>query len=127
MHKIKALAAGMAAVMSLTLLASCAGKGAANQIVQETDPWYESSRFLLERDQKPSEFIEGSCVGASSSNIYYLYSLYDMEATEDYRRTLLDTYDNSGKLISSKEIDDSAFNDITGVRDIRLSDDGKTA
>ena len=127
MHKIKALAAGMAAVMSLTLLASCAGKGAANQIVQETDPWYDSSRFLLERDQKPSEFIEGSCVGASSNNIYYLYSLYDMEATDDYRRTLLDTYDNSGKLISSKEIDDSAFNDITGVRDIRLSDDGKTA
>ena len=127
MNKIKTIAAGMAAIMSVSLLASCAGGAGSKTTVKEDDPWYESSRFLLERDQKFSEFIEGSCVGASDNNIYYLYSLYDMEGTDDYRRTVLDTYDNSGKLISSKEIDDSAFNVISGVKDIKVSDDGKTA
>ena len=127
MNKIKTIAAGMAAIMSVSLLASCAGGAGSKTTVKEDDPWYESSRFLLERDQKFSEFMEGSCVGASDNNIYYLYSLYDMEGTDDYRRTVLDTYDNSGKLISSKEIDDSAFNVISGVKDIKVSDDGKTA
>ncbi len=127
MNKIKTIAAGMAVIMSVSLLASCAGGAGSKTTVKEDDPWYESSRFLLERDQKFSEFMEGSCVGASDNNIYYLYSLYDMEGTDDYRRTILDTYDNSGKLISSKEIDDSAFNVISGVKDIKVSDDGKTA
>ena len=127
MNKIKAIAAGMAAVMSVSLLASCAGGAGSKTVVKEDDPWYESSRFLLERDQLLSEFIEGSCVAANDDNVFYLYSLYDMDATDDYRRTVLDTYDNSGKLISSKEIDDSAFNVISGVKDIRVSDDGKTA
>ena len=127
MNKIKAIAAGMAAVMSVSLLASCAGGAGSKTVVKEDDPWYESSRFLLERDQLLSEFIEGSCVAASGDNVFYLYSLYDMDATDDYRRTVLDTYDNSGKLISRKEIDDSAFNLISGVKDIKISDDGKTA
>ena len=127
MNKIKAIAAGLAAIMSVSLLASCAGGIGSATVVKEDDPWYDSSRFLIERDKNPSEFIQGKCVAASDEYVYYLYSLYDVVNWEACRRTVMDTYDYSGKLVSRKEIDDSSFNVIDVVQDIRLCDDGKTA
>ena len=77
MIKTKAAAVFMVAIMSLLLFTSCSKRKAKATVVRESDPWYSSSRFKLEKDIKPSEFVAGDCCGASNDKIFYMYSLYE--------------------------------------------------
>ena len=127
MKKIKATALAMAVVMLVPLLLSCSKKSSKSNTVKKDDPWYESYRFELERDQKPTEMLSGSVVTYSNGNVYHLYCLTNLADYDNYRRTILDTYDSNGKKINSFNIADPEGYGIDDIMAVRIKEDGITA
>ena len=127
MIKTKAAAVFMVAIMSLLLFTSCSKRTVKATVVKGNDPWYSSSRFKLDRDIKPSEFVAGDCCAASNDKIFFIYSLYEISDKDDCRRTVLDTYDDSGELLDRKQLTPPRGYDIDSLKDIQIDPEGKTA
>ena len=127
MKRIKVIALAMTVLMLQPLLLACSAKNKDVTVVKEDDPWYESSRFGLENDQLPTELIGGSVVSYSNGNIYHLYSLTNMADYDNYRRTMLDTYDSEGKQTGHVKIKDPDGYAIDNIFAVRINEDGKTA
>ena len=98
--RITALA--LAVSMLAPMITSCAKSNTKNIVVKEDDPWYESVRFDLETDKLPSEMIDSSVVTYGNDKLYHLYSLTNLSDYDNYRRTMLDTYDSNGNLLNQK-------------------------
>lgn len=86
MKRIRVIAFAMTVIMLQSLLPACSAKTKEVTVVKEDDPWYESSRFVLENDQLPTEMITGSVVSYSNGSIYHLYSLTNLADYDNYRR-----------------------------------------
>ena len=124
MKKTKVIALAMAVVMAQPVLLSCTAKKK-ELIVKEDDPWYESYRFSLETDRLDTELLEGSVVSYSNGKLYHLYSLINIEDYENYRRTLLDTYDEKGNLLNRFSLKNPGDYELNRVLAIRPKDGNK--
>ena len=125
MKKTKLLAAAMAVFMLMPLFTSCSssGKKGAN-VVKADDPWYESTKFELDRNFKKEEYDICNDFCVSNDKIFSLYG-----ATSDgwaTTRTMLDTYDFEGNLIKRQKItlpDNRMIFDVCGTN---VDPEGKT-
>ncbi len=128
MRKLKLSAFAMALIMLVPMLMSCSKGKERSAVVKEDDPWYESTRFVLDKDVNSSEFVEGSaCICAGSNRIYSLYTVYNNGDNEDSkrRRTLLDVYDDGGTLLNRVEVNTSGNYEISGILAIKSDPEGK--
>ena len=57
MGKTRFFAIVMAIVMLASMLTSCKSGTIGRNVVKEDDPWYDTVRFKLERDLKPTDEI----------------------------------------------------------------------
>ena len=126
MKKLRCLALILTAAMLAPVFASCS-KQAKSTIVGKDDPWYESKRFDLKSDIKATEMFEGSTVSYGSGRVYHLYSLVNLADYDNYRRTMLDTYDEDGNLLSSVKVKDPKNYVIDNVSSMRLPDENNVA
>ena len=115
----------LAVCMLTTVFTSCS-KTNKDIIVREDDPWFESVRFELNNDQKSTEMLDSSIVSYSNGRVYHLYSLTDLADYDDYRRTVLTTYDDQGNELSSVRLKDPANYVIDSIISARPDKDGKT-
>ncbi|MBR4430668.1 MAG: carbohydrate ABC transporter substrate-binding protein [Clostridiales bacterium] len=126
MKRLKALAIVLAVSMLQPLLMSCSANNR-DAVVKEDDPWYESIRFELDQEQLPTEMIQGSVVSYSNGRIYNIYSLINLTDFDNYRRTLLDTYDEQGNLLSRTRLSDPSNYSLNNIQGFKPDSEGRTA
>ena len=126
MKRLKVIAVVMAVAMLQPLLMSCSVKNS-DAVVKEDDPWYESIRFELDQEQLPTEMMQGSVVSYSNGKIYNIYSLINLADFDNYRRTLLDTYDEQGNLLSRTRLSDPSNYTLNSIQGFKPDSEGKTA
>ena len=88
--------------MLMPALMSCRGVKTKKDVVKEDDPWFETTRFKLEKDIRKYETVGDSEVCTSNDRLFSIYPL-----TKDMWgscRTVLDTYDFAGNLLERKEL-----------------------
>ena len=124
MLKRKILSSLLAVSLLAPMLMSCAKKGN-NLTVSEKDPWYESVRFTLKTDQKPSEMLDSSIVSYSNGKVYHLYSLTNLADYDNYRRTMLTTYDDKGNELSTIKVKNPANYAIDRLISVKPDAGGK--
>ena len=125
MGKVKLLAAALAAVMLMPLFTSCSASGKkGTKVVKEDDPWYESFSVKIDKDIRADEEENISKICTSKDKIFYLYSLFHKTACTT--RTVLDTYDLEGNLLSRKKITCEDNATIHHIRYLDSDPDGKT-
>ena len=125
MKRLKITALIMAVLMLQPMVLSCTAKKK-EMVVKEDDPWYESYRFQLDNDQLDTEMLQGSVVSYSNGKLYHLYSLTNIEDYEDYRRCMLDTYDEEGNLLSRIRLKNPGNFELDRIQAVRPKD-GKKA
>ncbi len=123
----KRIAAAIMAVCLLVPSLPACSKGNKITVVKEEDPWFESTRFKLKTEQLSTEMLDSSVVGSSKDKVFHLYSLTNLADYENYRRTLLSTYDDKGNLVSTVNVKDPENYAIKSAYSIKPADDGKTA
>ena len=121
MKKLKCLVLILAVSMLMPMLCSCSKK-VKNSTVKKDDPWFESSRFDLKTDIKGSEMLEGSTVSYGNGKVYHAYSIINFADYDNYRRTMLDTYDEKGNLISQVKVKDPANYAIDTIKKLSPPD-----
>ena len=121
MKKQKCLALILAAAMLVPVFSSCSKK-AKNTTVRKDDPWFESSRFDLKTDLKGSEMLGGSTVCYGNGMVYHAYSIINLADYENYRRTMLDTYDDKGNLLSHVKVKDPSNYAIDSIKKLSPPD-----
>ena len=126
MKKLRCIALILSVSMLMPMLCSCAKKSK-NTTVRKDDPWFESTRFDLKTDIKESEMIEGSTVSYGNGKVYHIYSIINLADYENYRRTMLDTYDDKGNLLSQVKVQDPANYTIDGIKKINPPDSDNKA
>ena len=117
----------MAVIMLQPLLLSCSANSKKGSVVNADDPWFESVRFELENDQLPTEMLDKSAVSYSNDKLYHMYSLTNLADFDNYRRTMLDTYDGEGKLLSRTKLTEPGKYTIDRVISIEPDAEGKEA
>ena len=92
----------MAFVMVLPMISSCTNAKKSSKVVQEDDPWYDSTKFAIESDIPSGAWTDFSQICVSGDRIYYTY-IYseDLWATS---KAFLDTYDLEGTKLSHVQI-----------------------
>ena len=126
MKKLRCIALILSVSMLMPMLCSCAKKSK-NTTVRKDDPWFESTRFDLKTDIKESEMLEGSTVSYGNGKVYHIYSIINLADYENYRRTMLDTYDDKGNLLSQVKVQDPANYTIDGIKKINPPDSDNKA
>lgn len=126
MKKVKIAAFILAVSMLAPMLMSCAKSGK-KTTVTEDEPWYESERFELKTDRKPAEMLEKSVVGCSNGKIYHAYSILNLADYENYRRTMLDIYDEKGSLLNQMKVKDPDNCSIDNIISFVPDEEGKKA
>ena len=127
MRNKKTIALALAVSILVPMFTSCAKSSTKNVIVKEDDPWYESVRFDLETDKLPSEMLDCSIVTYENDRLYHLYCLTNLSDYDNYRRTMLDTYDSNGNILSRIKITEPGNYSITKIDSIKPGKDGNTA
>ena len=127
MQNKKTIALTLAVSMLAPMLMSCARNSAKDITVKPDDPWYETVRFDLEMDRKPAELVDSSVVTYGNDRLYHLYSLCNLADYTNYRRSMLDTYDSNGNLLSSVKITDPAGYTINCIQGIKPGKEGNSA
>ena len=102
MNKIRLSALVMCFAILMSMLTSCRLPGSnGNNVVKADDPWYESTRFKIEKNLRQNDRVQSELICTSDDVFYSIYcSTDDMYAST---RTMLDTYDYDGKLVNRKE------------------------
>ena len=102
MKKLKLIAGVMTAVMLLPMFSGCSKTKDVSNIVKADDPWYESVRIKIDKDIRENE-EEGLCgICMSKDYIFYMYCMTPDRGSSS--RTVLDTYDFNGKLLSRRNV-----------------------
>ena len=127
MGKVRCLALVLAAVMLATPLMSCSKSKTRATKVKEDDPWFDSVRFGMETDKLDTETLESSVVSYSNGKIYHIYSLTNLADFDNYRRSLLDIYDEEGKLLGRVKLKDPDNYSISRIKSVVPDSDGKEA
>lgn len=127
MGKVRYLALVLAAVMLASPLMSCSKSKSKVTKVKEDDPWFDSVRFGMETDKLDTETLESSVVSYSNGKIYHIYSLTNLADFDNYRRSLLDIYDEEGKLLSRVKLKDPDTYSISRIKSVTPDSEGKEA
>ena len=98
MIKIRPISFVMALILLITMLPSCSSVKKGSNVVKADDPWYESTRFKLEKDIRQYEEEGVSAVFTSNDRCYSLYCV--SKDRWGSSRTVLDTYDFDGNMLS---------------------------
>ena len=102
MGKTRFFAIVLAIVMLTPVLTSCRAGKNKNNVVKADDPWYESTKFELKMDLQKNDLLASSVVYTCNDKLFSAYVMTpDRFATT---RSLLDTYDYEGNLLSRKKI-----------------------
>lgn len=102
MGKTRFFAIVLAIVMLTPVLTSCRAGKNKNNVVKADDPWYESTKFELKMDYQKNDLLVSSVVYTCNDKLFSVYVMTpDRFATT---RSLLDTYDYEGNLLSRKKI-----------------------
>ena len=126
MIKIRPISFVMALILLITMLPSCSSVKKGSNVVKADDPWYETTRFKLEKNLKPTDQEADSVLCAGDDKLFFAYCYSgDMWGTSI---TKLDTYDYDGNLIGSRKITCPSLNGFRIGRIYSLSSnpDGKT-
>ena len=124
MRKIKLLAVALAVAMLMPMLMSCqAGKNKDN-VVKADDPWFETTKFEMKKDIHQYEQVAEARICTSNDKVFSLYPL--SQDKWGSARTVLDTYDFEGNLISRKELSCSEDCFFPCVYSISSDPEGKT-
>lgn len=124
MRKIRFPAVVMAIVMLMPALMSCRSVKTSENVVKEDDPWYETTRFKLDKDIKKYETLGDTGVCSSDDRLFSIYPLTkDMWGSN---RTVLDTYDLSGNLLERKELSCPDGFRVQSIYDASSDPEGKT-
>lgn len=127
MRRTRLLAISMAFILLVSAFTSCTksgGKG--NNKVKADDPWYESTRFKLEKSLRENDDTLDSNICTSNDRFFSIYtSTNDMYATT---RIVLDAYDYSGNLVSRKEVKCPDYDNfrIYNIYSVKADPEGKT-
>ena len=125
MWKRKIVSSLLAVSLLTPLLMSCSKTGS-DKTVSGKDPWYESTRLELKTDQLPTEMLDSSIVSYSNGKVYHLYSLTNLADYDNYRRTMLTTYDDKGNQLSSLKVKDPENYSIDRIISAKPDESGKT-
>ena len=101
MRRFRPVVIFMIIVMLLQTVTACALNKKGAKTVAEDDPWYETTEFLLDNDIKKNEEYDLS-VFTSDERIFSLYCV--TTTTWASSRTVLDTYDLEGTLVSRQDL-----------------------
>jgi len=102
MRRSRLFALVMCFAILMSLFTSCKAEKNGKKTVKADDPWFESTRFKLEKKVKNTDDFIPSCVCAGADKIFNIYcESYDGWATS---KTILDTYDDSGNLLDRKTV-----------------------
>ena len=101
MRRFRPVVLFMIIVMLLQTVTSCALNKNGAKVVAEDDPWYETTKFLLDNDIKKNEEYDQS-IFTSDELIFSLYCA--TTTTWASSRTVLDTYDLEGTLVSRQDL-----------------------
>lgn len=126
MIKVRPISFVMALILLITMLPSCSSVKKGSNVVKADDPWYETTRFKLEKNLKPTDQEADSVLCAGDDKLFFAYCYSgDMWGTSI---TKLDTYDYDGNLIGSRKITCPSLNGFRIGRIYSLSSnpDGKT-
>ena len=124
MRSVKPVAFILAVVILMPMLMSCRSGNKSSNVVKADDPWYETTKFEMKKDIRQYEKVKEAEICTSDDKVFSIYPLSrDMWGSA---RTVLDTYDFEGNLISRKEIKcpDEFF--IPLVYSISSDPEGKT-
>ena len=102
MIKIRPISFVMALILLITMLPSCSSVKKGSNVVKADDPWYESTRFKLEKDIRQYEEEGVSAVFTSNDRCYSLYCV--SKDRWGSSRTVLDTYDFDGNMLSRQYV-----------------------
>ena len=127
MKKIKVIAFILAVLMLQPLVLSCSSNSKTGAVVKADDPWFESVRFKFENEQLATEMLDSSAVSYANGKIYHMYSLTNLADFDNCRRTILDTYDEGGRLLNRTKLKDPGNYSIDRVISIRPDSEGKEA
>lgn len=123
MNKLKFLAGVMTAVMMLPMFSGCSKTKDVSNIVKADDPWYESVRIKIDRDIRENE-EEGLCgICMSKDYIFYMYCMTPDRGSSS--RTVLDTYDFNGKLLSRRNVKCTEDYNIMNIYSLTSDPEGK--
>lgn len=124
MGKIKPVVIFMAVVMLTPMLMSCSPAKKKTNVVKEDDPWYESTRFELEKNLKPYEEL-GRSVECTSGNL--IFSIYSKSPDRwGTSQMILDTYDLDGKRIKHTEVTSPDGARVQDIYAVGSDPEGKT-
>ncbi|MCR5327900.1 MAG: hypothetical protein K6E12_03455 [Saccharofermentans sp.] len=126
MGKFKPVAITMVIVMIVTMLTSCSFAKKGDNVVKEDDPWYDTVRFKLERDLKPTDELGEANICTSDDRFYYVYCYSGDKWGSS--KTKLDTYDYEGNLLNSLKVtcpEHEGFY-IGRIYSVSANPDGKT-
>ena len=125
MGKIKPLAVTMAAVMLVTMLMSCSSVRKGSKVVKEDDPWYKTTKFELSDDLGQDNYLGTTdAICSSNDNLFYLYT-FSVDRGGSYR-TVLDTYDFDGSIVSRNDIVCPDDYRIVKIYSFKADAEGKT-
>ena len=125
MKKIKFLALVLCIAILLPVFTSCKAVTSAGNVVKEDDPWYECTKFELDKNVEKEDDIQGSSIYVSDDRIYNIYVKFHGWA---WVKTFLDSYDFDGNLVGRQEITSNELDEfrISTIYAFDLDDDGKT-
>ena len=125
MRKSKFISGLLAVVMIIPMIMSCSSGDEGENVVKKSDPWYESTRFKLERDVHENEVVNSmSAICSSDDKVFSLYAVTD--SMFSFTRPTLDIYNFNGKLDKRKEISCPDNSQIYDFFSLSVDPKGKT-
>ena len=126
MGKFKPVAITMVIVMLITMFTSCSSIKKNSNVVQEDDPWYETTRIKLEKDIDPADQVGDSNICTCEDRFFYAYC-YTGDGWGS-STTKLDTYDYEGNLLSRLKVTCPSLDGfyLGRIYSLSSSSDGKT-
>ena len=125
MKKIKFLALVLCIAILLPVFTSCKAGTSAGNVVKEDDPWYECTKFELDKNIQESDDIQASSLCVSDDRIFNIYVKFHGWASI---KTFLDSYDYDGNLLNRQEITSNELDEfcIMTIYSFGLDGDGTT-
>ena len=125
MGKTRFFAIVLVIVMLTPVLTSCRAGKNKNNVVKADDPWYECTKFELDKNVQKSDDIQASSLCVSDDRIFNIYVKYHGWASI---KTFLDSYDYDGNRLNRQEITSNELDEfcIMTIYSFGLDGDGKT-
>lgn len=123
MRKYKLFAIAMTIVMLMPMLMSCQSGGKKNAVVKADDPWFDSNRFLLNKNMPDLDLFTMDNIFISDNRLFYcLCKSYDLGASYE---TTIYSFDFDGKQINKCDVKFSDETEILTPRYLDADPEGK--